>query len=160
MKKFSFVKLLTDEDIVEILKRNNLRLLEDVKQPIIKGQDNDKEYTIVAKCEYIENPYSVEEEMHDLISTTLFKDIPFMQGLTKRYSLYDKTELVEIHDFYMEELMSLKSEEETKEHVLELTKNYHKFMTEKFGDMYTEKAEEFFNNLKEEENQQNKDAQK
>lgn len=151
---FSFTRLLSEEDIVEILRRNNLKLYADdkSKKALFRRENKNGKHSIVAQCKHIKEIYDEFDRSHDLSETAMFKDIPLFKDTSKKYSLFNRPEMIVIEDFYMTEMVSLKSEREAKEYVLGLTKEYYGFMSEKFGSAYVEKAHEFFNSSKEADN--------
>ncbi len=149
MSKKSFVQMLTYSDIVEILRRNNLRIKLDVPQPLMRGKD---EYgnKITVKCEHIEE--TEESKLLDYMGGALFRNLgaygAVFSETAKKYSAYGGDEIIDIGDYYMVETISLKSDEDAREYMQKLTDSYHEYMTEKFGEVYSQKAEEFFNKLK------------
>ena len=162
MEKFSFLKLLKMSDIVEILEKNNLRLKLDVPQPLSRGLDEDGEYRIIAKCEHIKNDEHTED-FSGYMGGALLRNLGYFGavfGGANNYSAYNGDEIIEIRDFYMTEVLSLKPEKEAQEHVNKMTEEYHKYMTEKFGDMYTQKAKKYFAKLRRQDKKQNEDFQK
>lgn len=149
-KNFSFTRLLSEDDIVEILRRNNLKLFADdkTKKALFRRENENGKHTIVAQCKHIEEIYDEDDMSHDLSETTMFKNIPLFKDTSKKYSLFNRPEMIVIEDFYMSEMISLKSEREAQAYVLGLTKEYYEFMTEKFGNAYIEKAHEYFESTK------------
>ena len=150
MEEYSFLKSLKIADIVKILEKNNLRLKLDVPQPLTRDKDEDGTDMIIAKCEHI-NKEGSEEDIIGSMGGALLRNLGYagaMFGSFSKYSAYNGDEIIEIRDFYMTEILSMKAEEDAKEYVNKLTKSYHEYMTEKFGEVYAEKAEEFFEKLR------------
>ena len=153
-KNFSFAKLLTRDDIVEILRMNNLKLVAAIggKKALVGKTEESGNYSIFALCKHIEDSYEMEEQMHELAEDATFKTIPVFKDTTKSgQPIFDRPEKIVLTDYYMSAIVSpLMSDREAQEYVVGLTRVYHEFMTEKFGDIYMDKAKEFFEDGKDE----------
>ena len=153
-KNFSFAKLLTKDDIVEILRMNNLKLVPESagnKSLIGKTEENGN-CSIFAICKHIEDSYEMEEQLHELAEGATFKTVPIFKDTSKSgQTIFDKPEKIILTDYYMSTIVGpLMSDREAQEYAIGLTRVYQEFMTEKFGDIYMEKAKEFFENNRDE----------
>ena len=161
-KKFSFAKLLKMSDIVEILKKNNLKLNLDLPKPLTRGLDENGEYRIIAKCEHIKNDDHTGD-FSSYMAGAILRNLGYFGavfGGANNYSAYSSNEVIVIKDFYMTEFLSSKSDEEVQKYAKSMTEEYQKYMTEKFGDMYTQKAKKYFAKLRRQDKKQNEDFQK
>lgn len=152
MEEISFVKLLNKLDIIKILEINNLELNNNAIEPLSIDRYDNGEWVIFAKCKRIDNQENKLNEISAKTASKLFKHTQHLALLgsiigNNSYSFFDYTELIEIKDFTMFEVLSFKNDNELKEHIQTMTKNYHKYMKNKFGDIYTQKAKEYFKSL-------------
>ena len=159
MKKenFSFVKWLTNRDVEKILNSMGIELLTDnydrngnLLKPIKKYRDKETgKYRIIVKCQLNEDLIDKNNELNDFVlpsklknaikdilfkSSIVFASMPLMNSFS---SYFDDSRLIlEINDFYICELLSLKLEEEQVKFDRVLTKGYQSYMTKKFGRFY------------------------
>lgn len=162
-KDFSFSKLLSKDDIVELLKMNNLQLVPQTKdtKPMLGRTGENGKYSIIAICKRIDNSYEKEEQVYETAESATFKNIPTFRDTTKPkdVSIFDQPEIIVIKDYYMSQYARrFMSDKEVGIYATSLTKIYHDFMTEKFGDIYMEKAKEFFDNRNEKSQAEEKDS--
>ena len=153
MKKFSFLEKLTDKEIIEILEMNNFKLNLDIEQPLRRGYNKDGEYLVVANC----LRFRQEKKLNDIsfMNGALLRNVGGYSTNTSSHSAnntYIGEEIIGIKDFYMTEIWSTKKAAYQQKYESKLTKNYQKYMAEKFGDQYLEKAENYFKELKTDKN--------
>ena len=144
----SFINLLKKEDIVNILKINNLEINNDMPSPCEKLRDEDGTPYYFIKCKLIK-----DEEMKDIAAANenvrkLFINLAAFAGaLGGSYYSMGRSPLIVIRDYYMAEILSTMPEEDSLEYNRELTKNYAKYMISKFGETYKSARKKYINKV-------------
>ena len=123
----NYINMLTEEDVIDVLKQNNLVLVEDNKKKVIKRTKQG----IVVRCQKAK---SILKQIRDMIE----KSLPYVKNV-----LFDNNKLDEepednsekillIQNFAIYEVLS----SETKQISYTLSSIYYDFMCDKFGEEY------------------------
>lgn len=177
-KKFSFVRWITKKDIEKLVKLLGYEIVPNIDEDDLKYRsirrfkDEKGHYHIHVECKDL---ITIETKKHfaEIISETeTFKDLMRRGGLFaaalaatlvnySTFSELDNIIILDITDFYIEEL-SLKSPNLIEENSERMTKEYRKYMVEKFGRFYngmkSAALKKLYKEVREEE-AQNKEAE-
>ena len=143
MKKneFCFAKWLTNKDIENILKLNEIELNKDFPSPISRFVDDDGFTTIIVKGRKIDS----ETKAANSVISKISQSMAFGMGINN----YDIANTIfEIDDYTMVEFsLSLFGEEQCIEYNKKLTKNYQQYMQKKFGEFYKSRKSAYIKRL-------------
>ena len=150
-KKFSFVRWLTKKDIEKLVKLLDYEIIpnrDDLKyKSIRRSKDKEGHYHIYIECKDLIAIETKERFTKFLSNSETFKNAMRRGGLFAAvlasalgdypsYSVYDDDIItLDITDFKINEL-SYKSQDKVSENNERMTKQYNKYMVEKFGRFY------------------------
>ena len=179
-EKFSFVKWLTTRDIEKITEKLGLEIMNEPNNPdkkrILKGKDEEG-YHITVFCKDLK--YYDKDDEYSKITRDIsnrFMGIPEFRKLTTAALLAatvlagashsgtsffeaNKMVVLKFDDYFLQEQLSMKNEDELNKYDRHLTKEYQKYMSQKFGRHYTDMKRAYYKQLykeaREEESKQN-----
>lgn len=150
-EKFSFVKWLTTRDIEKITISLGLEIMSkdnENKKRISRHNDEDG-YHIIVFCKDLKQIEANVEKSKFLmglpefrnIATSMMMSMAMLAGASEgQTSFFEANNVVvlKFDDFFLQETLSLKSEDEQLENDRHMTKVYQKYMSQKFGSHYTD----------------------
>ena len=156
-EKFSFVKWLTTKDIEKIATSLNLEIMnkkdDETKKRILRHKDEDG-YHITVFCKDLKQIEANAEMSKFLMGLPRFRNIATsmmlsMAMLSGATSFFEANNMVilKFDDFFLQETLSLKSEDEQLENDRHMTKVYQKYMSQKFGSHYTDMKRAYYKKL-------------
>ncbi len=137
----SFVKWLTKRDVEKILEQNGYEINYDLPTPYSKFKSEDGYYYIYVKC--TKNKLSESEMALSMVKKYMLENNPYVSS---NY-LDQNVTILEFSDFMLSEFVVSFDEDEATNINRNLTKNYHKYMVEKFGTFYNNMKKAYIKKL-------------
>ena len=128
--------MLTEEDIIDVLKQNNLVLVEDNKKKVIKRTKQG----ILVRCKKAK---SILKQIRDMIEKSMpyVKNVLFNNDMVDEEPEDNSEKILLIQNFAIYEVLS----SETKQISYILSSTYYDFMCDKFGEEYIQDYDSYQN---------------
>ena len=130
--------MLTEEDVIDVLKQNNLVLVEDNKKKVIKRTKQG----ILVRCKKAK---SILKQIRDMIEKSLpyVKNVLFDNNMVDEEPEDNSEKILLIQNFAIYEVLS----SETKQISYTLSIIFHDFMCDKFGEEYIQDYDSYQNKI-------------
>lgn len=134
----NYINMLTQEDVIDVLKQNNLVLVEDNKKKVIKRTKQG----IVVRCQKAK---SISKQIRDMIEKSLpyVKNVLFDNNMVDEEPEDNSEKILLIQNFAIYEVLI----SETKQISYILSSTYYDFMCEKFGEDYAQDYNSYQNKM-------------
>ena len=128
--------MLTQEDVIDVLKQNNLVLVEDNKKKVIKRTKQG----ILVRCKKAK---SILKQIRDMIEKSMpyVKNVLFNNDMVDEEPEDNSEKILLIQNFAIYEVLS----SETKQISYILSSTYYDFMCDKFGEEYIQDYDSYQN---------------
>lgn len=149
----NYVKLLTEQDVKNFLKQNNLVLYDglfDKNGNPLKSIEKESDFIFV-RCKHINRETN---SVKDKIRNMVFNGFPISSLLFETKSVYDfisDTEIIFMENFSLSKINACENEENIYDK--QLAESYYNYMANKFGEEYINDYKKYKKHLKDKENE-------
>ncbi len=156
----NYIELLTDDDIKNILKQNNISLFEDLTNRNgnnLPAIERDSKFIFVrCKHEKTKDKYNIRDEIMHMI----YKNLPASHILFDTMSNADliyESAIIFIEDFCIYQISY--SDDGNNDIDIKLEKTYHEYMVKKFGKEYVNDYKKYWKKIEKEQKAENTDKE-